>query len=1201
MLTAGTFLLCHGIALAFNYDDLILLVQAEQKQYGGAKTDLSLDERLRNLETAVFGGPRSGSESKRLKDVCRRIGVLPPAPASEEPVKTAPAEGKAKNPLKPHEAAEVKAAKKKPHKFEMPDEISRPVVAQPMQDSGPISRSVDHAPARQPEPIQQPEAPVTQPAEPAQPVQPEPAQTVPVATQTGEAEPGAAQPEGTESVIPGQSASGDGLAGLVPIILLGGLVIIVFGVAGGALFLIVRERNRIASAQKPFEPISAEEEALAEAAPQAAEPKLKMVEPPVVARPNSGPTEREITWSDAEQDSNHLAIRTNEEAPVESLDEEDAAPQQDGAVFSVKNRVFKISVSERSFQPIARQDSPPSSSVADSATSSEPPPFAPYTTDPHAADALLFRPPSRSNSAARPHSVDAPAPAAAPEPAMAVQPVKPPMPSTTPEIHEPLTEKSEFEPTPNPYAFAPPLPAGASSPLEGLETNADPAAISSYEQAQAKLDALLGRPPAPKQMTPENLFVEDSDAAVETVDGPFPQPLTPLEQPVAASSAESEGFSFSALVRVAQEQDAQREQESQLQEQSQSEEQAQQEEPPQQKQNLSDIAPTIETVWPGIGAATDDDYQEFESDSIEFVESDVTANDAAPLVAGSDSKLHSALQKLNRAYGVLPDVSANKESAEQGVESPASSAEQSSAVTDDVDSPATDNPVIDEHEVASALEELAPGLNASSLPKSFAATLAGVLGSAGIPRARVSEDVSGKAPESDSATNESESEPSLSSESEIETEAAGVSSGTADQDAESADDQDDSVFINASTDVHASLDEALSSEYSRRDQDDSVFERLLRTLFADDDFHPELFPNLATTASSESGSPAAAIAIPASTPLRSSTKPAMSALTQGRSDATDVPPGPGLHGGGGDPATALVRSDSTQYQGQLRNLFSEVSKDDRLRRGEYQAVIYETQPGCLILVVDQSAAMKSPLNPGNSACKSDIVAVVINRFIHRLIKRCKSESGKIRASWYVGVVGYGDTVGPAFIGKHQGKELVNVSDLSTTVDYVVPDRPKSTIIGIPVWVRPKAAGPARMCGGLGSALKLARDFVADNPTSHPPIIVNISGGTVSDGDPRPLANGIKEIQSADGNVLLFNVCLPGRPEDEMINFPDDPGQLPDHLAAKAMWDMSSPLLVKMIHLAREYQIDISPRARGFAWNSDVTAIAGLLEMCTAET
>lgn len=1197
MLTAGTFLLCHGIALAFNYDDLILLVQAEQKQYGGAKTDLSLDERLRNLETAVFGGPRSGSESKRLKDVCRKIGVLPPAPASEEPVKTDSA-GKAKNPLKPHEAAEVKAAKKKPHKFEMPNEISRPVAAQPMQDPGSVSRPVDHAPARQPEPIQQPEAPVTPPAEPAPPTQSEPAKTEPVAAQTPStegSESGAAQPADEESVIPGQSATGDGFAGLVPIILLGGLVIIVFGVAVGALFLIVRERNRIASAQKPFEPISAEEEALAEAAPQVAQSKPKVVETPEAARPKSTPTEREITWSDAEQDANHSAIR-NEEVPVESLEEDVAQP--DGAVFSVKNRVFKISVSERNFQPIARQDLPPSSSAEPSA--SEPPAFAPYTTDPHAADALLFQPPTKNDSATRSHFVEASAPAAiAPEPATADLP---PVQSSAPEIHEPMAEKSEFEPTPNPYGFAPPLPAGASMPLEELETKADPATISSYEQAQAKLDALLGRPPAPKQMTPENLFLQTSDEAAETVDGPFPQPLTPTPSDppaVDASSSESEGFSFSALVRVAQEQDQDGQREQESQELQQEHEQEQHEDQQQQKQNFSDIAPTIETEWPVIGAVADDDYREFETTSTE-VESVVPANDSAPIVSGSDSKLHSALQKLNRAYGVLPDVSANKEStaepsSEQGVESPASSAEQSSEATDkDIDSPVPDNLEVDDHEVAAALEEFAPGLNAAALPKSFAATLAGVLGSAGVTRARLSEDdVSRQVRADDAATDESGAEPSLSKESAIEPAVARGGSGIADQDSEKADpDEDDSVFINATNDVHASLDEALSSEYCRRDQDDSVFERLLRTLFADDDFHPELFPNLATATSTDSASSAGAIAIPPSTPLRSSAKPAAAALT---------PPGPGLHGGIGEPATALVRSDSTQYQGQLRNLFSEVSKDDRLRRGEYQAVIYETQPGCLILVVDQSAAMKSPLNPGSSACKSDIVAVVINRFIHRLIKRCKSESGKIRASWYVGVVGYGDTVGPAFIGKHQGKELVNVSDLSTTVDYVVPDRPKSTIIGIPVWVRPKAVGPARMCGGLSSALKLARDFVSDNPTSHPPIIVNISGGSVSDGDPRPLANGIKEIQSADGNVLLFNVCLPGRPEDEMINFPDDPGQLPDHLAAKAMWDMSSPLLIKMIHMAREYSIDISPRARGFAWNSDVTAIAGLLEMCTAET
>lgn len=414
---------------------------------------------------------------------------------------------------------------------------------------------------------------------------------------------------------------------------------------------------------------------------------------------------------------------------------------------------------------------------------------------------------------------------------------------------------------------------------------------------------------------------------------------------------------------------------------------------------------------------------------------------------------------------------------------------------------------------------------------------------------------------------------------------------------------DDSAREHAPS-LQGALNEALTGDYGgKKDQEDSVFERLLRTLFADDDYQPELFPNLAKEGAEDNQ-----VSVPPSTPLRSTIRPsvpapavASGAIAFAGQQEMQVAPPPVQNPAAEVDSPLLVRSNSGQYQNQLRNLFSEVSKDDRVRRGEYQAVIYETQPGCLILCVDQSASMKSPLHPGSSACKSDIVAVVINRFIHRLIKRCKQESGKIRASWYVGVIGYGETVGPAFIGKHQGKELVSVSDLSMTVDYVLPDRPKSTIVGIPVWVRPKSSGQARMCGALSTALKLARDFVADNPTSHPPIIVNISGGTVADGDPRPLAKGIKEIASADGNVLLFNVCLPGKPDEEMLNFPDDPSQLPDHLAAKAMWEMSSPLLLKMIHLAREYHIEISPRARGFAWNSDVNVIAGLLEMCTAET
>lgn len=71
-------LLLQGVALAFSYDDIVMLVQAEKSQ-GLRTTSASLDERLAHLEEKVFGSPRVGSESKRLRDLCYKIGLLAPA------------------------------------------------------------------------------------------------------------------------------------------------------------------------------------------------------------------------------------------------------------------------------------------------------------------------------------------------------------------------------------------------------------------------------------------------------------------------------------------------------------------------------------------------------------------------------------------------------------------------------------------------------------------------------------------------------------------------------------------------------------------------------------------------------------------------------------------------------------------------------------------------------------------------------------------------------------------------------------------------------------------------------------------------------------------------------------------------------------------------------------------------------------------
>lgn len=68
-------LFCPAAAFAFSYDEIVQIVQSEEKVFGKGNYELSLDQRLVALENAIFGHAQEGSDSFRLRAICRNLGV----------------------------------------------------------------------------------------------------------------------------------------------------------------------------------------------------------------------------------------------------------------------------------------------------------------------------------------------------------------------------------------------------------------------------------------------------------------------------------------------------------------------------------------------------------------------------------------------------------------------------------------------------------------------------------------------------------------------------------------------------------------------------------------------------------------------------------------------------------------------------------------------------------------------------------------------------------------------------------------------------------------------------------------------------------------------------------------------------------------------------------------------------------------------
>src|SRR5262249_23475786 len=151
----------------------------------------------------------------------------------------------------------------------------------------------------------------------------------------------------------------------------------------------------------------------------------------------------------------------------------------------------------------------------------------------------------------------------------------------------------------------------------------------------------------------------------------------------------------------------------------------------------------------------------------------------------------------------------------------------------------------------------------------------------------------------------------------------------------------------------------------------------------------------------------------------------------------------------------------------------------------------------------------------------------------------------IRDYFHVGLIGYGGRVGSALGGALAGQTLVPVSAIANT-PLRVEQRSRKVDDGggglieqafkFPVWFEPTAAGRTPMCAALPLAQQYLEVFLGRFPGCYPPLVLNITDGLSTDGDPLPVAKAIQELASQDGNVLLFNAHVSASPA-QPIEFP----------------------------------------------------------------
>ncbi|WP_327145234.1 vWA domain-containing protein [Nocardia sp. NBC_01327] len=270
----------------------------------------------------------------------------------------------------------------------------------------------------------------------------------------------------------------------------------------------------------------------------------------------------------------------------------------------------------------------------------------------------------------------------------------------------------------------------------------------------------------------------------------------------------------------------------------------------------------------------------------------------------------------------------------------------------------------------------------------------------------------------------------------------------------------------------------------------------------------------------------------------------------------------------------------------------------------YSAEINRKQPALLMLLVDQSFSMSEPAGQGQGT-KADVLALAVNNLLGNAVLLCSRGGEKIYNYFEVGVVGYGAKIGPILHGADAERRVLPVKELADnprridTVARRVPDGAGGVVPvqqQMPVWVDPLADGATPMVSALGYAEPVIASWCAAHPSSFPPMVINVTDGASTDGDPREAADRIRELSTDDGAALVFNLHLSAL-GGQAVTFPDTAADMTDPNAQR-LFEASSVLPPAMLEASAALGYPVRSGSRGFLYNADVTMVIDFLDIGT---
>lgn len=269
----------------------------------------------------------------------------------------------------------------------------------------------------------------------------------------------------------------------------------------------------------------------------------------------------------------------------------------------------------------------------------------------------------------------------------------------------------------------------------------------------------------------------------------------------------------------------------------------------------------------------------------------------------------------------------------------------------------------------------------------------------------------------------------------------------------------------------------------------------------------------------------------------------------------------------------------------------------------YDAEISRANPACIIFLIDQSSSMREAM-PSAAQSKQMAVADAINSMLRELVMSCSRGIDEIWDFFHVSVIGYGADVGPALGGPLAGRDLVPTSALAhgrvrsmqlRRTDQLPDGSTTTHVTDVPIWLEAAAQGSTPMCAALRYAHGILDRWVSDYPKSFPPIVLNLTDGESTDGDPEGPAQQLRSLGTHDGRTLLFNLHISS---DFAVptHYPSSDAGLPPNGAK--LFAMSDELPPDMRETAADLGLPVGPGARGFVFNASMASVMLFLNVGT---